>query len=465
MKSLFAKLFLGFWLTSLVVALGAHLITRHAYEQARGQERHAALREWRQQQATAAQAILVARGDAAMREWLAPFLRRGGPFGRLHLVTATGEALAGRPLPPPLLDAFAARSPEVVQFEHEDGTFVRLTAPGAPERWLVWAPPRHASRPHGGALLFGRNWRLPPELALTRLGLALLVSGAVCYGLARHFSQPVKALRAASAAVSGGDLNARVPASVTARGDELGRLAEDFNRMAEAIARMVESRSQLLRDVSHELRSPLARLQIALELARKRSHGAAAQELDRIEAEAARLDTLIAQVLTLARLENAAGTLARESFDLAALLDAVVRDAAFEAEAKNIRIAWTRPTECRVHGDPNLLRSACENVVRNAVLHSPVATQVAVALETMPTEHRIRVDDAGPGVPGAQLESIFEPFVRGDVARTPGNAGTGLGLAIARRAITKHGGTIEARNGARGGLEVVIRLPREVTGV
>ncbi|MGD9603157.1 MAG: sensor histidine kinase [Gammaproteobacteria bacterium] len=461
MKSLFFKLFLGFWLTSLAVAFGAHFITRQVYEHARGEERYGFAQAWREQQATAAAAILSARGDAALRDWLAPFVRRPGIAGRLHLLAADGTALAGPPLPHALREAFAARPSGSARVTHANAMFVRLEAPGTAERWLAWRVRREPAPPRGFAPLpsFGRDWRLPPGLALTRFAAALVLSAAVCYGLARHFSRPVHALRAASAAVSRGDLAARVPAPFTSRRDELGALAEDFNRMAESIAQIVESRNQLLRDVSHELRSPLARLEVALELARKR--GGEAPALDRIAEEAARLDALIAQVLILARLENAPGTLAREMVDLAQLISGVVGDAAFEAARRDIRVAWQPGAACPVQGDPNLLRSVLENVVRNAVVHPPAGTDVRVSLACESRACRVTVEDSGPGVPAETLARIFEPFVRGDPARVPAG-GSGLGLAIARRAVESHGGRIHAHNRAEGGFIVEIELPRAI---
>lgn len=456
MKSLFVKLFLGFWLTSLVVAVTAHFITREIYERARGADRQDFVRAFRAQQTVAATAILSTRGDQALRDWLRPLSRHPGLAGRLKLVDATGRTLDGPPLRPESRSAFAARPAGAESFTRGRDTFVRLGAVAGDERWLAWHD-RHGMPPPGAPLPFGPDWRLPPGLALTRLAVALALSALVCFVLARNFSAPVRALRAASAAVSRGELTVRVPEQVARRGDELGRLADDFNRMAVSIAQMVESRTQLLRDVSHELRSPLARLAVALALARRR--GGDTDALDRIDEESARLDALIAQVLTLARLESPADVAPREPVDLAALLDGVVRDAAFESSGRRLTIDWTRPAPCHVHGEPNLLRSAFENVVRNAATHTPAGTQVRVSLVTVAEGFRVCVEDSGPGVPAAALATIFEPFARADAARTPGG-GVGLGLAIARRAVTSHGGHIEARNLAGGGFAVCVELPR-----
>jgi two-component system sensor histidine kinase CpxA len=269
----------------------------------------------------------------------------------------------------------------------------------------------------------------------------------------------VAPLRRATRALSGGDLTARVEGRVSGRRDEIGELARDFDAMAERIEKLVESQHRLLRDVSHELRSPLARLAVALELARSKAGEAASKPLDRIEREAARLDELIGQLLLLERLESADVGDGAVEFDLAALLAEVVADAGFEAAAGGTEVRFEPEDGCRISGRPALLRSAFDNVIRNAVHHTEPNSVVEIGLMTVGDGVTVAVRDHGPGVDEAELERIFEPFYRVDESRERASGGVGLGLAIAGRAIQAHGGRIEARNHQGGGLEVVLQLP------
>jgi two-component system sensor histidine kinase CpxA len=245
------------------------------------------------------------------------------------------------------------------------------------------------------------------------------------------------------------------------RRDEIAELGADFDRMAERLENLLAAQRQLLRDVSHELRSPLARLQVALGLARRRSQGARA-ELDRIEREAQRLDELIGQLLSLMRLESGTDIPAAEPLELAELLHSVAQDANFETENHQRRVAVTDAVPTTLLGDSRLLRSALENLVRNAMRHTAENTTVELSLRPDPQAGHgvvLRVRDYGPGVPEPDLPRLFDPFFRVEAARERGSGGYGLGLAIAARAVRNHGGVIEARNVEGGGLEVRVRLP------
>jgi two-component system sensor histidine kinase CpxA len=281
----------------------------------------------------------------------------------------------------------------------------------------------------------------------------------VSWWLARYVARPVTRLQASARAIAAGNLDARVGAAFGRRRDELGVLARDFDQMAERVRALIAARDVLLRDVSHELRSPLARLRVALGLAR-RPQADTERELDRIEREAERLDALIGEILQLSRLSSPEPLLATTEFDLGALLEEVVADASLEGAAQGKTIATTGSSSAYVPGDPELLRSAIENVLRNAVRFTAPDTSVAVSLETRAREIVIAVQDRGPGVPAAELERIFEPFYRVATSRDRSSGGTGLGLAIAARVVALHAGTITAHNGADGGLTIEIRLPR-----
>jgi signal transduction histidine kinase len=291
------------------------------------------------------------------------------------------------------------------------------------------------------------------------------VSTAVCLVLARYLAAPVDRLRLATRRLANGDLNVRVLPALRRR-DDLGLLAADLDTMAERLRQLLEAKQQLLRDVSHELRSPLARLQLALSLA-GRDRDATERHLARAILEADRLELLLARTLKLARLEDPSSPLAQESVDVAALLRTIAADVAIEADAQGCRVALKVEGPLPVQADAELLRSAFENLLRNAVHHSPPGGEVLIEAQTMASDAERRIEvtvrDHGPGVPQKDLALIFEPFYRVGAAREHRRAGgEGLGLAIASRAIALHGGRIFAANATGGGLRVSVTLPADV---
>jgi len=300
----------------------------------------------------------------------------------------------------------------------------------------------------------------PGALAF-RLLAVFLTAGLVCYGLARYLTAPVLRLRDATNRLAGGDLAVRVGPAVGNRKDELAQLGHDFDLMAARIESLLTTQRQLLSDVSHELRSPLARLNVALALARQRSGPEAAAPLDRIEAEAEQLNALIGRVLELARLESGAAPAERAPVDLGRLLEDIAADADFEARAKDCTVTFSAAEPCRVLGSEPLLRSAFENVVRNAVRYTARGTGVEIGMAPAAGGVVVTVRDHGPGVAEEHLDAMFEPFYRLADARDRESGGTGLGLAITRRAIRLHGGSVQAANAEDGGLIVELRLPPE----
>jgi signal transduction histidine kinase len=308
------------------------------------------------------------------------------------------------------------------------------------------------------------SWVFHPIFHLMAI---ILMGGLFCYGLARYLTSPVTKLRAATRELAHGNLNARVVPALGGRRDELASLAADFDEMAEKIQSLLDSQRRLLGDISHELRSPLARLNVALELARQRSGETAQSALERIQREAETLNEMIGQLLALTRLESGAEEIRKIEFDLALLVREIVTDADFEARARNRSVKLGSATMAIVNGVPNLLRRAIENVIRNAVHHTAEATQVEIDLLQSPERINganekavsIVVRDHGSGVPVEALAEIFRPFYRVDEARDREAGGVGLGLAIAERAVRLHGGTITASNAEGGGLIVRIRLP------
>ena len=316
------------------------------------------------------------------------------------------------------------------------------------------SPPDHGS--------FVSMFRNGPELQTLVL---LVIAGIVCFLLARSFSVPLTRLREVSRRIADGDLTARVGSSVAGPANEIDGLARDFDHMAERMEGLVNSQKRLLLDISHELRSPLARLDLALELARKRFQTNNDGNLERIARESARLNHLISQLLTLAKLESCRGEGEADQVHLADLVLEIGDDAQFEAENVNKEIRIADLEDLVVTGSRELLRQAIDNIVRNGIRHTLPGSQVEIALFSCRKDHTarptavLRVRDHGPGVPAEMLPHLVEPFFRVAEARDRISGGTGLGLAIAHQAVLRHGGTLVLTNAPAGdGLIVEIRL-------
>ena len=293
------------------------------------------------------------------------------------------------------------------------------------------------------------------------LGVALAVSGLVSYLLARSISTPVRRLQAAAHTLSSGDLDARAGAEVTRRKDELGVLGREFDSMADRLGSLIDARQRLLRDISHELRSPLARMEMAIGLARQDPHSTP-EQLDRVERESDRLDQLIGHILEYARLERDPSTFKFEELDVADLVRQIVHDAEFESQSPPGRLRITSDETVTLRGDPSVLHSAIDNVVRNALLHGDRHQPIEVMLSNDADAVRIAVRDHGAGVRDEDLPHIFEPFYRAGAkdSNHVSTEGTGIGLAITQRAAALHGGEVTAGNAENGGLIVTIVLPR-----
>jgi two-component system sensor histidine kinase CpxA len=292
--------------------------------------------------------------------------------------------------------------------------------------------------------------------------LALIVSAGVSYALARAITRPVHKFRQATVAIAEGHLDTRVAESMGKRHDEIGLLAHDFDSMADKLQRASKRQVELSRNISHELRSPLARLRVALELARRQAGDST--EFNRIEAEAERLDSLIGQILSYSRLETR-GTEAPTQIKLAELVQDVVDDVRFECRSdglEDITVQFSPAIEIDFQGFATALGSAVENVLRNAVHHSESGDKVSVTLRQDEQHAIITIEDNGRGIPDDELERIFEPFYRASsTVASSGSNGSGLGLAIAQRAIQMNAGSMQAGHSAGGGLRIEIRLPLE----
>ena len=449
-RSLYLKIFIWFWLAMIiinVVLFAAFALTRPTPTR----------RSWRN---------LAQTGPNAQKA--AEIYEQSGPQALTAALQATekgtgvgatffdenGKELSGRPVPPGAqeLSAKAAESRDIeFNFAVENTLVARPVASAKGQRYIYVA---HIPRP-------------PFQPTFQTLGMRLLVvlviGGIFCYWLARYLTTPLLKLRTTTNELAEGNLGARVSTKLAKRRDEVGQLGRDFNSMAERLESMVRAQQRLLGDISHELRSPLARLGVALGLARQRSGPEANGALDRIERESDNLNEMISQLLTLTRLESGTDGRKRTDVDLAALVKEVADDANYEARSTNRAVQIVSSDYCSIKGVEELLRSAVENVVRNAVRYTPEGTAVEVALRRQnggsDNYAVISVRDRGKGVPEEALEKIFRPFYRTEDARDrQSGGGTGLGLAITERAVRMHGGSVQAANVVGGGLAVEMRL-------
>jgi len=275
--------------------------------------------------------------------------------------------------------------------------------------------------------------------------------------IARHVTSPLFKLRAAAAGIAEGKLDTRVGPALGHRRDEIAELARDFDTMAERIESLLAGQKSLVADISHELRSPLARLNVALSLAQSGTAQEVPEHLARIQSEARRLDKLIAQLLLLSRIDSGVLANERSRVDLAQLVHEIASDADFEARGSGRSVVAECDSECTIHGSEEILRSAVENVVRNAVRHTGQGTAVEVVLRREGSRAILRVQDHGSGVAEPMLGQIFLPFRKAGGASN----GAGLGLAITERAVRAHGGSIRAENAPDGGLVVEMAIPAD----
>ncbi|MEN3110698.1 ATP-binding protein [Uliginosibacterium paludis] len=458
MGRLFWKIFAGFWITLLLTVIGvsAALMIR---EEARRSEESAIATGPRSTYALRmAWTVASFGGGEALAKYVAQWpVREGEPP---LVVDAGGNDRFGRAVPAEALEQ--ARAALAAETGNDRRRKARRWKDDAGKEWLMFFPQGSTREPPRASPVPEFRLEGPILAALAALLASVLVSAL----LARNFSRPIHRLQGAFQAASDGQLNVRVAQGMAGRRDELGQLGREFDGMVQKLQQLVGSQNRLMHDVSHELRSPLARLQVAVGLARQ-NPAQVETALSRIEREAERLDELVGEVLTLARLEGLMRQPAEDYVDLIELLDSVVEDARFEAEGSGRKVMFSTSHEgelvIRARGE--LLHRAFDNVVRNALRHTPVDSLVEVSLvhQARADSMHITVADAGPGVPENELESIFDPFHRGESA---GGAGYGLGLAIARRAIEAHGGRMWAQNRQQGsGLEVHFRLPLEQTSL
>jgi len=449
MRSIFLRIFLWFWLTMVLIALSLAFFWNLESESSSRPESLTA-------SAVNMYAVSVAetfdsRGPQAANALLDKLQLNA--HIRAELLDVNLQVLVGSPgsLDLPLLSRAKTSTQPQIQLSGDVADAATAVRTQSGKNYIFAAEIPHRA----GGLFHGSASQLLP-----RWGIAILISGLICYILTRYLTQPVLRLRSAASVVAAGDFSVRITSGLAERRDEMGELVRDFNEMAAQIERLMETQQQLLRDISHELRSPLARLNVALELARKSAGRESMSALDRIEHESERLNEMIGRLLTLAKIKTLIDPPEQTTVSLRPLLDQIAHDASFEAAAKNCRVEVSGASACELHGSPELLHSAIENIVRNAVRYAPPDSAIRIGLSCQSEACRISVTDEGPGVPQPELDRIFLPFYRLSNSREHKSGGTGIGLAITQEVARLHGGTVKASNAQPHGLVVEMNLPR-----
>jgi len=457
MRGLFAKIFLGFWIAqSLTFLISTVLILRRQF--VRPNEIMGVLNTTLPSAATAAANAYEAGGCAGLQQF-AISLRQ-----TIYLADTPTHFLCEA-------NVTSAAAGVLANVDKEPRVHSSLV--GEQNLWsaaIQSAGGRHyfflLSR-HHTASTYGLRELL--FFAFPQLPVAIVVFGITTFVLVLLLVRPIGRLRIAARALANGELSTRVAKPDGEErifgGDEIQGLVHDFNYMAGQLERLVGAQKILVRDVSHELRSPLARLSVALELAREEAPASMQEHLQRIDREAGRLNLLIGQLLRLSSMEstNAFGHL--DKFTLHGLVEQLLPDAEYEAQQRCCKIQVLEHSDCTVQGNQELIYRAIENIVRNAIRYTRQDTLVELKIrcEERAGVRMVTLDvaDSGPGVPENELENIFRPFYRVDTARQQDTGGFGVGLAIADRAVRLHHGEVRARNRPEGGLTISLSLPCE----
>ena len=456
LRSLFLKIFLSFWLAMVLVSatLIASVVTTQSQFKAMRTEQFD--RTVMPLMAARAADILDDHGMGALADFLTSL--QTTLHWQAYLFDDEGKEILSQPTPPEV-DAMAMSALQTVgtkiQVSH-DTNFSATRTTGSTGTHYVLIVGTHVES-------MADVLRAPIQVQIVRAAAVVFIAGFVCFWLTRYITAPILHLRAATHRLAMGNLSARVGAEAGNRNDELAELSRDFDHMAEQIESLISSQRRLLADISHELRSPLARLTVALGLTRLHANAEATSGLDRIELEAGRLNTLIGSLLQLARLESGSEQLEGEPVLLEQVVAEVAADADFEAQSRKRHVRVVQTDACTIPGNKGLLRSAIENVIRNAVNYTAEGTEVEISLQKLSSNGDaaalITVRDRGRGVPEESLPDIFLPFYRVGHARDRSTGGSGLGLSITDRAIRLHGGSVRAMNCRDGGLLIELRLP------
>lgn len=449
MRSLYWKIFLTFWLATILIIITTAWVTSEIAQKSSIPAREQVFMD---SYANAAVATFESGKEKALKKWLA---QTGiSKHMKLFLLCSTG-AIIGNEKPPPevlkitdhlvkeQLDDGLIKFGSTIIVSHEilstSGKAYRLVA--VSEKPLA----HFVEIPWAGLTI--------------RLTIAIFISGIICYLLSLYLTQPLRTLRFAAKSIATGKLSTRVGHFMGHGHDEIAELSEEFNSMAEKLEAMISSKERLLQDISHELRSPLARLQVAIELGRKKVEHRAEAEFSRMEEECLRLNTLIGEILQFARLDKSTDELDKGKTNITGLIKRIVDDANYELSSNKPLIKLISAEEAlEMDVDARLIHRAIENIIRNALRYSPTEESITVSIRV---HDKLQIDicDRGPGVPEGELENIFNPFYRVDTSREKKTGGYGLGLSIAQKAVQLHKGQIFAKNQHEGGLCVTISLP------
>ena len=441
MGNLFWKIFLWFWLTLILIAAGVswgtalYLQNSDAYQQRDLRTRYINNRIELLRQ------VIYYGGKEAASDIL-DNRRFSSRRTSVYVITENGTDILGRTVD---MNSPTIRKHESV--ESKDGKTYDIYS-------------THRIRKISTVTRMLRPFQRNPGVYLVWLSIAIFMSGLVCFGLAQYLTRPIRKLQEATKKLSQGALDTRVSHAIGNRRDEIADLGQDFDVMATRLQSLVNTQKQLLSDISHELRSPLARMQLAVGLARKKLGTAVPVEIDRIEQETERLDELVGQSLTLSRLDAGAVYTKDDFIDVGELLQNIIENCDFEATEQNKQVKLKIEKSFTLHANGELLHRALENIIRNAIRYTKIDTSVEVVLkqDTINTL-KVSISDRGDGVPEDKISALFEPFVRLSEARDRDSGGYGLGLAIAKRAIEFHQGQISAKNHDNQGLLVEVVLP------
>jgi len=452
MKNLFLKIFLWFWMAFLVVAVT--LATVVAITRS-NETMIARLSLYLPLEARHAADIYEREGKTGLRHQFDQIVESGSIAP--YLLDENWKDVLGRNPPAGAVEfAKTAREdvPVISKLSGWNGFAAQQAIGGSGHRYTTLVV---AHGPSADDLIKGLGFK-----TLFGLFAILLIGGAFCFWLARHIANPIVQLSEAASHIADGWLDTRSDQSIRLRHDEIGRLGVSFDRMAERIESLVHGQQRLFGDVSHELRSPLARLSVAEGLLRQCPPEERTNYLDRIVLEVEHLDQLIGQLLTLARIDSGADSSRKERVELSSLVQEVAVDGNFEAQAKCCAVRIDSEDLCATTGAREQLRRAIENVVRNAIQYTQPSTDVEITIRKQyapaPPSAVIQVRDHGPGVSKEHLEKIFLAFYRVPAIHGEPTSGAGLGLAITERIVRMYGGSVTATNALDGGLIVNVEL-------
>lgn len=451
MRSLYWKIFFSFWVATILIIFTTAWVTSEI-----AQKSSIPLREqvFMDSYANAAVATFESGRHNALTKWL----EQTGDAKQmtLYLLCSTGEIISNHKAPEEIKRIATDLANEqldtgILKFGNLLVSHEILSTSGNAYR-LAAVSEKPLS-----------HFVIIPWAALTiRLTIAILISGIICYLLSAYLTKPLRLLGMAAKSIATGKLNTRVGHFVGHNRDEIADLSGEFNRMAEQLEALVSSKERLLQDISHELRSPLARLHIALELARNKAGNVADLEFGRMEIECLRLNRLIGEILEFARLDKSVEELNKSEVNITHLLTTIADDANYESNTSQKRVLLMSDGHFSWWIDERLIHRAIENIVRNALLYSPLTEPVTLYVSTNEDQSMLFIDikDKGPGVPDNQLDKIFNPFYRVDTSRAKKTGGYGLGLSISEKAVQLHKGNIVASNLPDGGFWVRITLPK-----